>query len=153
MSIVTLESIKTELDRLNQMVSEMETKKLFERIVNQPAQTFTLAPGEHDAGIIIGKNGEPSYRLILLPGEQEKIQWQDAMDWAKSIGGELPNRREQSLLIANLKDLFEPEWYWSSEVHESDSDYAFIQYFNDGNQYCYYEDHEYRARAVRRLVI
>ncbi len=112
-----------------------------------------LRDGEHNAGLILDEHGMPEYWLILLPGEQEKIQWQDAMDWAKSIGGELPNRREQSLLIANLKDLFEPEWYWSSEVHESDSDYAYIQLFYNGNQSYYGKRHKYRARAVRRIPV
>jgi hypothetical protein len=112
-----------------------------------------LKPGEKYAGIILGKDGAPDHHLILLPGEAESIKWEDAKKWATKAGGELPTRREQSLLHANLKEEFQPRWYWSSEQHASGSGYAWIQDFNDGYQLNYHELHEFRARAVRRLAI
>jgi hypothetical protein len=112
-----------------------------------------LKEGEHYAGILLGKNGEPDQHIVLLPGAAENVEWQDALDWAKSLGGDLPTRREQSLLFANLKEEFEEAWYWSNEQHASYSDYAWYQLFYDGGQDNWLNNYELRARAVRRLVI
>ena len=67
-----------------------------------------LKAGELYAGIILGKDGQPDHHLILLPGEPAKrLSWDRAVKWATKNGGELPTRREQSLLFANLKEEFE----------------------------------------------
>jgi hypothetical protein len=112
-----------------------------------------LKEGEQYAGIILGKNGEQNYHLVLLPGEIEDANWQKSIDWAKSVGGELPTRREQALLYANLKEQFKSEWYWSCEQHAADSDYAWMQGFSTGGQGNDHKSDFYRARAVRRLII
>jgi hypothetical protein len=109
--------------------------------------------GEIYVGLILGKNGDPDYHLFLLPGDNDPSNWKTQIDWAKSIGGDLPNRREQSLLIANAKEHFKADWYWSSEQHAADSDCAWYQYFDDGYQDSFSLSDELRARAVRRLVI
>ena len=110
--------------------------------------------GEHYAGIILGKEPGTSHHLILLPHEPEdEMNWTNALKWATSVGGELPTRREHSLLFANLKDQFKPTGYWSSEQPAENADYAWMQYFNNGYQSYYRKDNEWRARAVRRLII
>ena len=38
-------------------------------------------------------------------------------------------------------------WYWSST--EEDSDYAWLQFFDDGAQSWYYKDNNGRVRLVR----
>ena len=111
-----------------------------------------LQPGERYAGLILDADGTPSYHLVLLPGEGEELEWRDAKDWATKAGGELPTRREQSLLFANLKSEFQSAWYWSSEEHESDGSYAWNQNFDNGGQDGLHESYEGRARAVRRLT-
>jgi len=68
-------------------------------------------------------------------------------------GGELPTRREQSLLYANCKSQFKGEWYWSGEQHAADSYGAWGQLFGNGDQIYGSKSFEARARAVRRLVI
>ena len=114
-----------------------------------------LKKGELYAGIILGKDGEPDYHLILLPGEAESVNWKDAKKFAVKAGGELPTRSEQSLLYTNLKEEFQERWYWSGEQHASYSDYSWYQYFVNGYQYCDRKGNSYyyRARAVRRLII
>lgn len=120
-----------------------------QRSIEQPA----LRDGEHYAGIMLGKDGAASHHLILLPGDRDDGPWQDAMDWAQSIGGELPTRREQALLYANLPEQFKSEWYWSCEQHAAGSDYAWLQHFGDGSQNLNRKSNTNRARAVRRLTI
>ncbi len=109
--------------------------------------------GEHYAGIILGKDGEPDYHLFLIPGESESANWEDSKKWAASVGGELPTRREQSMLFANLKELFKSAWYWSREQHAAGSSSAWYQYFGDGDQYYIIKSYKLRAVAVRRLEI
>lgn len=112
-----------------------------------------LPAGQLNAGLVM-QDGKPSHWLILLPeAPASRLNFQDATAWAESIGGELPTRQEQSLLFANLKDQFEPVWYWSGEVYKSASGYAWIQYFDDGDQYYGHKSKELRARAVRRIYI
>ena len=158
MTPITLESIKADADALAAKIATFEAQ------ANQPAAEFYfpevtihLRPGEHYAGLIVGKDGEPSHHLVLLPGQAEDITWDKAMEWAAKQGGEyvasLPTRREQSLLYANLKDQFEEHWYWSCEAHESESGWAWYQNFNNGTQDDYRKVNELRARAVRRLPI
>lgn len=113
-----------------------------------------LNEGEVYAGVLLGKNGAPNQHVILLPGDIEDGKWNDSKKWAESIGGDLPTRREQSLLFANCGEEFKRDWYWSSETYESDDAFAWCQYFGLGSQY---DDlkviSDCRARAVRRLVI
>ena len=111
-----------------------------------------LKEGEIYAGAIIAPDGT-GHHVILLDGDNDDADWQTQMDWAKSIGGDLPDRVEQSLLFAHLKDRFKPEWYWSNTQHASNSAYAWFQDFGDGFQYGYGKSYEGRGRAVRRVTI
>ena len=156
MTIITLESIKAEHIKLADMIAAFE-KQHEPSALFFPEATINLAPGEHYAGLVIGKDGEPSYHLVLLPGQADDITWEKAMEWASKQGGDsvasLPTRREQALLYANLKEEFEERAHWSCEAHESESGWAWSQYFGYGHQSNCHKRHEFRARAVRRLPI
>jgi hypothetical protein len=153
---LTIEAIKAEPVRLAEHIARLEAQALASKI-HFPEALIDLRPGEHFAGLVIGKDGEPSHYLILLSGEAEDVTWKDAMAWADRQGGEyaasLPARREQALLYANLKEQFKPAWYWSGEQHASGSGYAWSQYFDDGDQSYGIKSFQGRARAVRRLII
>ncbi|MCY0854286.1 DUF1566 domain-containing protein [Cupriavidus sp. D39] len=122
-------------------------------VVAPPANRPALAAGELYAGLILGKDGAPDHHLILLPDSAEDVTWEQAKEWAAAAGGELPTRREQSLLFANLKEEFESAWYWSGEQYAGPSNYAWLQNFSVGAQYYGRKSYEFRARAVRRLVL
>ena len=109
-----------------------------------------LADGEVYVGLIVA--GTRREHIILLPGETE-AKWADAMKWAESIGGELPDRVESALLFATLKDQFKPVWHWTREQHASHSGFAWVQSFSYGGQYHGRKDFPCRARAVRRSPI
>lgn len=112
-----------------------------------------LREGEVYAGLILGEDGAPDHHLFLLPGEAENVTFKAAQTWAKKAGGDLPTRREQSLLFANCKGEFKRSWYWSGEVNESNTSYAWYQNFLNGYQGSYHLYSELRARAVRRSVL
>jgi hypothetical protein len=115
-----------------------------------------LKDGEIYAGAIINPDGTGNH-IVLLDGELADSEWDDAMAWAKKQGGDLPNRVEQAILFANLKDDFEERAYWSSEQHASYSDYAwsqrFSQRFYGGTQDYWTKASPLQARAVRRILV
>lgn len=112
--------------------------------------TPELSDGEIYAGAIINPDGS-GHHIILLPGDNDDANWQAQINWAMSIGGDLPSRPELAHLYAQLKQEFKPEWYWSNEQHASVSDAAWVQNFDNGNQYGNRKDYDFRARAVRRV--
>ena len=123
----------------------------------QQLQIPAVAEGETYIGSIGDKNGD-AYHLIMLSEENEGATWQDAMDWSKSVGGDLPNRIEQAMLFAYFKDQFKPDWYWSNQSFvdpddEEDDRYAWCQGFSLGGQYDLPKNTKLRALAVRRLPI
>jgi hypothetical protein len=150
---ITLQNIKEQQSKLAEMITTFEANaklsSAFPITINFP----TLNAGEQYVGAIISANGAKREHIILLPGEAEDMNWQSAMDWAASIGGHLPDRCESALLFATMKDQFKPEWHWTCEQNAAYPDYAWLQGFNDGNQYDGRESGEYRARAVRRELI
>lgn len=114
--------------------------------------TYQLNEGEIYAGAIIAPDGT-GHHVILLPGDNDDANWQTQMDWAKSIGGDLPDRVEQAMLYKHLKEQFKKGWYWSNTQHAAYSDYAWCQNFNFGSQGDEHESIKCRARAVRRVAI
>ncbi|MDB5977611.1 MAG: hypothetical protein JWR07_4371 [Nevskia sp.] len=113
----------------------------------------SMAEGEQYAGLILGKDGAPDYHLVLLPGDAEDVTWAAARQWATLAGGDLPTRRELSLLFANQKEQFHRVWYWSSEQSEARSQLVWGQNFTSGIQTMYGRPFHGRARAVRRVPV
>lgn len=118
----------------------------------QQLQIPPLAEGEIYIGAIGDKAGN-LHHIILLPGDNDDATWQGQMEWAKSIGGDLPSRVEQAMLWDNHRDQFKKTWYWSNETHHAESGWAWLQLFDSGYQYSDHKNFELRARAVRRLPI
>jgi hypothetical protein len=111
------------------------------------------------AGVVRGAEGSPDYCLIVGPEAPSKMQWQSAVDWATAVTHlgfadfVLFNRPEQSICYANVPELFQKEWYWSSEQLAEFSDAAWYHDFGYGSQDGWLKGDSYRARAVRRVVI
>ena len=103
------------------------------------------------AGVTL--NDEAPYELVLLPGEAEKVTFEEAVKWAAAQGAVLPSRFDQLVLLKNLKSEFKDAWYWSGEQRTGDAVYAWYQYFGYGYQTCSDVSGRCRARAVRRIPI
>jgi len=149
---ITLEAIKEKQDELAKMIAQFQKQPApvtFPLTIDVPF----LCDGERYIGLVVSADGSKRHHIILLPGSVEDKTWSEAMDWAKSIGGELPDRVEGALLYATMKDEFKPQWYWTREEFASDSGSAWGQYFVNGFQDFSAKVNELQARAVRRLPI
>lgn len=127
-----------------------------EETMNQ-LQLPALADGETYIGAIGDKNGD-AYHLVLLPGDSDPAPLADQIEWAKSIGGGLPNKLEIAMLFASAKDGFKPKWYWANETFvdprdPEDDGWAWCQFFISGYQHFIRKCSKLRARSVRRLPI
>lgn len=111
-----------------------------------------LADGETYIGLIGNHQGEV-YHLILLPGNSNPDCWEAQLEWAKSIGGDLPNRVEQIVLWELLGDKFKGAWYWINEPYNHDSHGAWHPDFSDSTRIYVLNNNEFRARAVRRVYV
>ena len=149
--MITLDTLKAEQIRLAAMIEQFSQQSQPTLLI-LPETAIHLQPGERYAGPVMDADGFISHHLVLMPGLREDITWKDAMAWAEEIGGALPSRQEQALLYANLKSEFEPKWYWSGQVHEDDSSFAWGQFFYGGGQSYGHQSYEGRARAVRRVT-
>lgn len=118
-----------------------------------------LGQGGIYAGAMRGRDGAPDYHLIVGPEFDGISNWGELTKWAASLDIDsrrdfhLPYRKEQALCFANVPELFKPEWYWSREQLESISSIAWSQDFHNGNQLNWGKANDFRARAVRRLII
>ncbi|TDG26540.1 DUF1566 domain-containing protein [Paraburkholderia silviterrae] len=112
-----------------------------------------LAEGEIYLGGFIDGAGRVTH-TILLPGDNDDAKWQAQLDWAQSIGGDLPTLVELAVAFEKHRDQFKRDWYWSNQEDEDDTACAWYQSFSYGDQDYYRKDVSYcRARAVRRLSI
>ena len=116
-----------------------------------------LAEGETYIGAIGDKNGD-AYHLVLLPGDNGPASHAAQLEWAKGIGGDLPNKLESAMLFAHAKGEFKPDWYWTSETFidpydPKDDGWAWCQDFGTGRQRSYHKNTKLRARSVRRVPV
>jgi hypothetical protein len=154
MSTITLDEVKAQHQRLGALIEQLQASATATaaRVLPVPEATIELNPGEHYAGLVLATDGSPLHHLVLLPGEGEDLDWEDAKRWADDGGGTLPTRQEQALLYANLKSQFKPAWYWSAESYSEDGSFAWGQYFVNGYQRYGHKSCGGRARAVRRFT-
>jgi len=103
------------------------------------------------SGITTAKDGT-HHAVVLLPGNGTKLNWKNAMDWAKDQGGDLPTRPVAAILFANVKSaLPESGWHWTNEA--SYASYAWGCGFYGGYQSHDHKSHEGNAVAVRLIPL
>ncbi len=139
------------------MATKKKSKKSPAARAARPASKSTKPPAigaKWQGGIYAGVtlHDDKAMHLVLLPGDK-KLPWADAVAWATKEKAELPSRIDSLVLLKNLKDKFQRDWYWTGEQHAADSDYAWIQVFGWGNQDDVPKSLDFRARLVRRFPI
>jgi hypothetical protein len=103
-----------------------------------------------NAPVIVNING---VTWLLGQESDEQLEWKDAIEWCKSVGGELPPREILLHCYMNdsIKQEFKSNLYWSST--EFGAGYAWFQGFSNGGQVYGDKDDSDYVRAVRRLAI
>ena len=118
--------------------------------------TFYAALG----GYVIEINADDTHGLVAAMQDQGTSTWYQANDLlsnadnhdahgAKFKDWRLPTKRELNLLYAQRASIgdFTSYYYWSST--EYDANYAWLQFFNNGNQNYSNKDYTSFVRAVR----
>lgn len=115
----------------------------------KPTSLAIAQEGERYAGIAF-VDGKPHHHLFLLGAKPaDKLNFRQALAWAESVGGALPERFEAALLYANLQGEFETSDYYWTATQDSVAG-AWIQYFDGGYQNSSGKSFTYFARAVHR---
>ncbi|MBN4665400.1 DUF1566 domain-containing protein [Pandoraea nosoerga] len=96
----------------------------------------------------VDANGDVEH-VVIVAINNERGEWQEQMEWAKSLGADLMTRPEQAIAYAKLKDRFEDAGYWSNE--DAGDGFAWYQGFGYGLQICSGQNLRLRAVAVRRF--
>jgi hypothetical protein len=101
------------------------------------------------APVICELNGQ---RWHLGPESPEPMAWDGAIEWCKSVGGELPPRTIllECYLNKHTEPLFEKVWYLSSTEFEVN---AWKQNFFSGSQINGTKIYGGYVRAVKKLTI
>lgn len=123
----------------------------------QQLQIPRIAEGETYIGAIGNKTGDV-YHLILLDGESDRAPHDKQIEWARSNGGDLPNKLEAMMLFCHAKDQFKDDAYWTNETFFDPDDpedpaLAWSQNFSYGTHGTTPKFIKLPARAVRRLPI
>ena len=106
---ITLEAIKAEQDKVAAMIAAFEAKAKAEAAYPITVALPELNPGERYLGAILSADGSKRHHVILLPGDNDDVPFESALEWAKSIGGDLPNRIEQAMQFTRSQSASERE--------------------------------------------
>jgi hypothetical protein len=143
---------QAELDELIQQLTN-SCNAAQGKLIQLPETEIALKPGERYAGAMLDSNGQVQCHLVLVaerpPGQ---MMWWEAMDWAISLGGHLPNRQEQALLYVNCKTHMGAEWYWSGVSDEDDPAFAWGYNIYSGDWCSSYKYVKGAAVAVRVIT-
>ena len=103
-----------------------------------------------EAPVICEING---YRWFLGQEADEEMTWREAVEWCKSVGGELPPRDIllQCFMNEGIRSLFKLEWYWSSAEFYAAS--AWEQAFTNGDQDTNSKNASNYVRAAKKVKI
>lgn len=99
-----------------------------------------------DYALILGPSlGQGTFKELTKKAEEVEVDGHEDF--------RLPLRTEQSLLYANLKDQFEPKWYWSCERRPVYEAFAYAQNFLNGDQHYWLVVYDSLGVAVRWIYL
>jgi len=117
---------------------------------NELIENYTSEREFKKVGELYGEKGK--YALYLAPKETEKeLTWNVAMEYCKSLGGELPTLGELEYLYDNYKEEFQSTHYWSSSQDSATTSWRMA--FLNGVRHSCIKPLTNRVRAVRRVSL
>lgn len=119
---------------------------MFEQITIE-GKKYNLVPVEEQERTLICEIDGKKY--YLGPEAEKRMSWEDAKEWAKSVGGQLMPREVGVVAFKNeeiRKEFRTDDWYWLED--EYDSSNSWIQRFLNGYQNGYYKPDAFYVRAV-----
>jgi hypothetical protein len=74
-------------------------------------------------------------KTLKIHVAENKMTWQDAMDYAESIGMRLPSLIELQTIAASTDDYDYLGWIWSASTRSSNTTDAWYVYLDNGDTY------------------
>lgn len=99
----------------------------------------------------VNKNGDVEH-TVLRAVNDEPMPHAQQIEWAESVGGVLYNRIDALVIHNEHRSIVKPEAYWTADIVEWDSEYAWFQYYYYGSQSSLYRSSALRAVAVSRFT-
>ena len=72
-------------------------------------------------------------KTLKIHSQDKQMPWQDAMDYAASIGMRLPTKFELQAIAESTDEFNDLGWAWSSSTYSYDSTYAWYVYLDYGS--------------------
>lgn len=126
--------------------------------IQADTEATTPTPGQpwpEQGGIYLGiapaEGNLPMRHLVALAESDDPMDWKAAVQWAQSQGNgaRLPTQLESMIAYTVARAAFKKGGYWTGT--QDGRNFAFVQYFEDGNSYWYFKGNEFRVRPVRGL--
>ncbi|WP_025917701.1 DUF1566 domain-containing protein [Herminiimonas sp. CN] len=118
-----------------------------------------LRIAEHDDWYLPAQDELEIIYRNLKPGTEENYLYArsginlSAVPSTYPYTSELPAQTAAEAFQEGSEQAFDDAWYWTSTQNAAYDSYAWVQNFVNGNQGTSHKSGEYRARAVRRLLI
>lgn len=107
--------------------------------------------GVYVCGILDDSGQFLEHTIIIAFSDDKRASHADILEWAESIGSDLPTCIETAVMFAKLRDRFKRDAYWTKDICDWNTDYACYHYFNGGSQGYLHKDDELYGVAVRRV--
>jgi hypothetical protein len=115
------------------------------KTINIDGVEYSLTPVKKETYKVL----EQHLKFEVYPKDLGKFTWEDAKEACAALGEgwRLPTREELHLMWLNKDDSFAAAFYWSSS--ELLNNYAWFQYFSNGNLFTNFKYNTYYVRPVR----
>lgn len=105
------------------------------------------------AGLITLADGRHCAVVLLKERPEQRLTWAKAMDWARSVGGQLVSPAIALLLHANCPDLLPQMWVWTDKPEGSFCAWYYYLSNGSGIVHCTLRSSEGGAVSVRLIPV
>ena len=148
MSAIPIETIEAKQSELGALIQKFKEQSQA-RTIQIEGRTIELRPGERYAGAKLDDDGQHLHDVIVLAARpDDTYTFDEAQDWAKSVGGDAPSPEECALIKANCPDVI-TRWIWTNKLYAGNASFAWY-FTSDGPTLNLDRSAEGGALAVRR---